>query len=116
MKTLREMTRIELIEEAIKFNINYNYVSSKELINKIKKQKSKQYCENAKIGTIVAFRIANNVFSGKIDEIHRKHFVIICINGIKYTIEKNNILWYKTGKRWPKKIYNLLKGIDKIEN
>lgn len=75
----------------------------------------KRYEETAKIGIIVAFRINENaIFSGKIVEIHSNKFVVQTKSGSKFTVDKKNIVWYKTGKRWPKSIYEELVRRDKF--
>jgi hypothetical protein len=69
------------------------------------------YINNAKIGMIVAFRVNNvKVLSGMIEEIHRNSFAVSTKSGVKFTVEKSNIIWVKTGSRWPKGVYLLLKG------
>jgi hypothetical protein len=74
------------------------------------------YIEDAKIGSIVAFRINNKkVLSGAIDEIRANEFKVATKNGISFTVNKRNIVWVKTGKRWPAGVYSALKGTVSTE-
>lgn len=69
------------------------------------------YVEHAKIGTLVAFKVnETKVLSGMIEEIHKAAFVVNTKAGIRFTVIKNNVIWVKTGKRWPKGVYLALKG------
>lgn len=70
-----------------------------------------EYIENAKIGTIIAFKVNNvKVISGMIEEIHKSDFLVRTKSGVKFTVRKKNIVWVKTGPRWPKGVYLALKG------
>ena len=75
--------------------------------------KSKQmYQERAQIGQLVAFKVHNTkAFSGKIVEMRLNKYVIETKNGVKYTIVKERVVWYKVDRKWPRWVYNLLKGI-----
>lgn len=76
------------------------------------------YIENVKVDTIVAFKInENKAISGKIYEIDKtkKMFTIVTKNGIKFVVKQENIIWVKTGQRWPRGVFNMLKG-ESTEN
>lgn len=75
------------------------------------KRPKSSYIDNAKIGFIVAFKVGKRTFSGKIIEINTDGFVIETKNGVKFNIRKENIVWVKTGKRWPKGVFLALKGV-----
>lgn len=81
-------------------------------VSQIPEKESKaSYIENAKIGTIVAFRINDRkTLSGKIEEIHREGFVVETKNGARFNVRRSNIVWVKTGARWPRGVYLALKG------
>jgi hypothetical protein len=69
------------------------------------------YVDSAKIGMLIAFKVNDTkVLSGMIDEIHKHEFVVTTRNGIRFTIRKNNVIWVKTGTRWPKGVYQALRG------
>lgn len=129
----------ELIEIAKFYKIKGRWDMRKdELINCIMQEKSKisevkkgaimtnkkskeDYAKTVEPGVIVAFVYIDEnqkevVISGKI--IKRidngvngfKGFVVKTIKGVNIVIGYEDVLWYKTGKRWPRYIYNQLKG------
>lgn len=71
----------------------------------------KDYIDNVKIDTLIAFKInETKVLSGKIIEIHKDQFVVETKTKIKFNVKKKNVIWVKTGERWPKGVYLALKG------
>lgn len=76
-----------------------------------------KYIEQAVPGTIVAFRVDEyKVLSGIIEEVHALEFVIRTKNGVKFTVRKRNVIWVRTGPRWPRGVYLALKGEVDVEN
>lgn len=76
------------------------------------------YIENSEIGTIVAFKLSSGkVKSAKIVNRNRKKkkLKLETRYGAEYIVSYDSIIWVRTGKRWPKGVYNLLKGIDDNE-
>ena len=72
------------------------------------------YIENVKIGTLVAFRLSNGkVKSAKVIRKSTKNrkLKLETDYGAKYIVSYNDIVWVKTGKRWPRGVYKLLKGL-----
>lgn len=75
-----------------------------------------KYVDNIRIGVLVAFRVNDQkALSGKIEEIHVAGFVVKTKNGIRFNVRKKNIMWVKTGERWPKGVYLALKGVQEVE-
>ena len=118
---LRCKKNIEVVEQPVKLDFENELakeiaqeVWSNEMNVLIDTNKNKiktDYIENAKVGTIIAFQInGSKVISGMIDEIHKNDFVVKTKNSIRFTVRKKNVLWVKTGDRWPKGIYLALKG------
>lgn len=71
------------------------------------------YIENIEIGTIVAFKLSNGkVKSAKVVKKSTKNrkLKLETDYGAEYIIPYENVVWVRTGKRWPKGVYNLLKG------
>jgi hypothetical protein len=72
------------------------------------------FIENASAGTIVAFRVQMDsgleMFSGKITKIGKTIFEVETKNGKRFVINKCSVAWVKTGPRWPKGIYEALRG------
>lgn len=70
-----------------------------------------EYIDNAKIGTIIAFTVnKSKVLSGMIEEIHKSDFLVRTKSGVLFTVRKKNVLWVRTGKRWPRGVYLAMKG------
>ena len=71
------------------------------------------YIENISIGTIVAFYLSNGkVKSAKVvrKSTKNKKLKVETDYGAEYIISYNDVIWVRTGKRWPKGVYKLLKG------
>lgn len=71
------------------------------------------YIENIEIGTIVAFRLSNGkVKSAKVVKKSTKNrkLKLETDYGAEYIVSYDSVVWVRTGKRWPKGVYKLLKG------
>ena len=69
------------------------------------------YITSAKVGTIIAFRVSEiKTLSGMIEEIHKNDFIVRTRSGVLFTVAHGNVVWVKTGERWPKGVYDELKG------
>lgn len=75
------------------------------------------YIRNIKQNDIVAFQFYSPfgrkiVRSAKVVDVHpdKIGFTVQDKVGNEYFVYKSNILWVKTGKRWPKYIYSMFKG------
>lgn len=72
-----------------------------------------KYVENAEIGTIVAFKLPDGrVKSAKIEwrSTSRRKLKLVTQYGAEFVVPYEDIIWVRTTKRWPKGVYNLLKG------
>lgn len=72
-----------------------------------------KYVENAEIGTIVAFKLPDGrVKSAKIERrsTSRHKLKLVTQYGAEFVVPYEDIIWVRTTKRWPKGVYNLLKG------
>lgn len=72
------------------------------------------YIENIEIGTLVAFRLSTGkVKSAKVIRKSTKNrkLKLETNYGAEYIISFDDILWVRTGKRWPRGVYKLLKGL-----
>lgn len=72
------------------------------------------YIEQAAIGTIIAFRLPNGkVKSAKIIKRSTKNrrFMVETEYNAQYVVEYDNVVWVRTGDRWPRGVYKLLKGL-----
>lgn len=80
---------------------------------KVNMEQKMSYIENIDIGTIVAFRLSNGkVKSAKVTRKSTKNrkLKLETDYGAEYIISYEDIVWVRTGKRWPRGVYKLLKG------
>ena len=66
------------------------------------------------IGTLVAFRLSNGrVKSAKVTRKSTKNrkLKLETDYGAEYIVSFDDIVWVRTGKRWPRGVYKLLKGL-----
>lgn len=71
------------------------------------------YVENIDMGTIIAFRLSNGkVKSAKVVNKSTKNrkLKVETDYGAVYIVPYDNVIWVRTGKRWPRGVYKLLKG------
>ena len=72
------------------------------------------YVDSAKVDMIVAFKLPNGkVKSAKIIKrsTPKRRFMVETKYGAQFVISFDDVIWVKTGTRWPKHVYNLMKGI-----
>lgn len=72
------------------------------------------YIENIEVGTLVAFRLSNGkVKSAKVTRKSTKNrkLKLETDYGAEYIVSYDDIVWVRTGKRWPRGVYKLLKGL-----
>lgn len=72
-----------------------------------KANEKKERIERAEVGLLVAFSLngSNKIMTAKIVENNKKTLVVETKNGTRYFVGQEDIIWVKTGKRWPKQIY-----------
>ena len=76
-----------------------------------KKKKHEKYVDESAIGLLAAFMITDTkAISGIIRELRAGTVEIETKSGRKFNVKKEDVVWVKTGERWPKHIYNLLKA------
>lgn len=69
------------------------------------------YIDNIEIGMIIAFNIAKGkAMSAKVISIDSENNTFLCkaIDGTPYKVPRCSIIWVKTGKRWPRGIFQKL--------
>lgn len=100
-----------------------NHANNVEAEVKIKKESANveidmeqkmPYIENIEIGTLVAFRLSNGkVKSAKVTRKSTKNrkLKLETDYGAEYIVSFDDIVWVRTGKRWPRGVYKLLKGL-----
>ena len=96
-------------------NVEVENKVEKESANiKIDTEQKMSYIENIEIGTLVAFRLSNGkVKSAKVTRKSTKNrkLKLETDYGAEYIVSFDDIIWVRTGKRWPKGVYKLLKGL-----
>lgn len=76
-------------------------------------EEKRQYIEKAPIGTLVAFQVNEKIhLSGAIvsRDCSKRRLEVETRKGARYSINFEQILWVKTGERWPREVYKLLFG------
>lgn len=90
-----------------------NKVENESADVKINIEQKMAYIENIDIGTIIAFRLSNGkVKSAKVTRKSTKNrkLKVETDYGAEYIISYDDVIWVRTGKRWPRGVYKLLKG------
>lgn len=85
-----------------------------ELTEEQKAEKKLSYIEGAKVGTLVAFKTNNGkIKSAMIVKRSTKNrkFKLETKYGASFIVPFDDVIWVRTNKRWPKGVYQLLKGI-----
>ena len=109
-KTTAKEAKTSVIEKVKQLKKRKNPKNEEErLANKLR------YIEEAAIGTLLAFRTE----TGKVKSamiVNRstksKKFKVETKYGQQHVVHFDDVIWVRTNKRWPKGVYNLLKGID----
>lgn len=89
-----------------------------ELSEEEKAEKKMSYIEGANVGTLVAFRTDNGkIKSAMIVKRSTKNrkFKLETKYGASFVVSFDDVVWVRTNKRWPKGVYQLLKGMDESE-
>lgn len=87
--------------------------NEKKTVSDIDEQKL-SYIEHAEIGTIVACKVDGKVKSAKIIKrsSKKKCFMVETAYGAQYIVPYENVIWVRTGSKWPKGVYRALKGLE----
>lgn len=81
---------------------------------KVDMEQKMPYIENAKIGVLVAFRLSNGkVKSAKVvnRSSKKRKLKLETEYGATYIVSYDDVIWVRTGTRWPRGVYKLLKGM-----
>lgn len=99
-------------DNVVKVNVSVNANSNIPI-----SQAKLSYLNTIKPGTIVAFRVMVNgrerVKSAAVANVSYKRQMLKLVTkyNAEYIIPFSSVVWVKVGERWPRYIYNLLKGI-----
>lgn len=107
-----DMKKQQLIDAIVEFEKALNEIT----VNTVSKSRD-DYIKNLKSGDIVAFQFYSPfgkkiARSAKVVDAHPGEEGVTVQDkiGNEYFVYKSNILWVKTGKRWPKFVYLMFKG------
>ena len=73
-----------------------------------KAEEKKQRIERAEAGLLVAFnnpKQKGRIMTAKILQNNRESLVVETKFGLRLEVESKDVIWVKTGSRWPKQIY-----------
>ena len=119
--------KTEQVEQPVKVEKKQSKVVAKvkklkekkpEITEEQKAEKKLSYIEGAKAGTLVAFKTDNGkIKSAMIVKRSTKNrkFKLETKYGASFIVPFDDVIWVRTNKRWPKGVYQLLKGIDESE-
>lgn len=133
-----DMTKEQLVEAILKAEKNESVSENKsakeeekvdnqkdvEAEDKIEKKSAdinpekEYYLMNAQVGTLVAFKLSNGkVKSAKITKrsTSKRRFMLETNYGAEYIVPFEDVIWVRTSKKWPRGVYQLLKGIVQNE-
>lgn len=125
IKGAYDMRKGECIDRILEYQKEFQKAERKA--KEAEKAESKEaYLEGAPLGTLVAFKVPDTaivragekkVKSAKIvgRNVSKKKLRLQTEYDAFYIVPFENVLWVKTGSRWPRSIYNLLKGVTKLE-
>ena len=72
-----------------------------------------EYVNNVEVGTLVAFNAPDGrVRSAKVmkKSTKKRKLMVETEYGASFIISFDDVIWVKTGSRWPRGVYNMLKG------
>lgn len=128
------MTKKELLERAKELNIPGRWDMNKQQLeeaikkaeankneNGIEDQNKMEYVKKAPYGTLVAFKVDGEnkpINTAKIikRDLDKKVLNAETQYGKKYEVKFEDVVWVKTGKSWPRFIYEILKGKQNENN
>lgn len=102
------------LEVSDKDNESFKRGMMKEREEQKKAERHISHVENAQIGAIVAFKDEKGkVRSAKIVKrsSQKRKLKLQTAYGLDFVVSYDDIVWVRNGDRWPRGIYNLLKGI-----
>lgn len=78
-----------------------------------------EYLNNAEAGTLVAFKRNSSkdvAMSGKLVSFENGKVTVESKKGTKFKLNPDNIIWVKTGDRWPRWVFNLFNKDKEVES
>lgn len=79
------------------------------------RKKKADYVDAVEVGMLIAFKVSETkAISAKVKKrsTQNRKLLVETQYGVEYKISFDDVIWVKTGKRWPRGVYSLLKGVD----
>ena len=112
------ITRVEEVEENEEVFVIASKANEENDKSENEVRTKDSYIDNIEIGMIIAFNIAKGkAMSAKVMSINSEDNTFLCkaIDGTPYKVPRCSIIWVKTGKRWPRGIFQkLLAGSSEV--
>ena len=122
VKNCRQYKKPELVEQILKAensveveevsDIDVPEESGEETVI-IDMERKVPYIEQAEIGTMVAFMLPNGkVKSAKLinRSVKNRKIKVETSYGKQFVVSYDDVVWVRTNDRWPRGVYNMLKG------
>lgn len=95
-------------------NIDVEIETKEEKSVNINMEQKQKYLDNIQVGALVAFKVSETkAKSAKVIKKSTKSrkLMVETSYGATHVIPFEDVLWVRTGARWPRGVYNMLKGI-----
>lgn len=99
-------------------NVDAEIETKEEKSVSINMEQKQKYLDNIQIGALVAFKVSETkAKSAKVIKKSTKSrkLMVETSYGATHVIPFEDVLWVRTGARWPKGVYNMLKGIGDVD-
>lgn len=115
-----DMTKAELIKaiEACDYSDSEITFETNCIEDSIEAKKStREYLNNAETGTLVAFKKnkSDAAMSAKFVKFEDDEVIVETKMGTTYRLNPSNIIWVKTGSRWPRWVFNLFRTGKEVD-
>lgn len=122
VKNCRQYKKSELVEQILKAenSVEVEEVSDTDVPDEsgeetiiIDMERKVPYIEQAEIGTMVAFMLPNGkVKSAKLinRSVKNRKIKVETSYGKQFVVSYDDVVWVRTNDRWPRGVYNMLKG------
>jgi len=115
------ITRVKSATDEITIDndeVNVEIETKRENSVSINREQKQKYLDNIQIGALVAFRVSETkAKSAKVikKSTKQRKLMVETSYGATSVISFDDVLWVRTGNRWPRGVYNMLKGIGDEE-
>ena len=103
--------------EETKSELKSNQISQETKNDPVFKKAEEKYLDNIEVGRLIAYHDKNGYArSARVQKVlsDKRLLIVKDIHGNKDNVSFDDVAWVKTGKRWPRKLFNALKTSQKI--